>query len=146
MVPVSLELIDSREVSLSEIPVSTLPLLVRGSPKVVESVLRSKFVNLPGHSRVEQMEYVLQDPLTRRDASRANHWSTSFRPGRRILMSIVLEDRSSNVSTMTCPAFQAENQGCTKSVLLCKFAGCNARDFAKSTKAQQTPTCCHAQC
>lgn len=68
------------------------------------AVLATRFEGLPGHSKIQQRECVLQERATNRGISGKEPWEISFRPGGSVLMSLVFQrDAKSAESNSRCP-------------------------------------------
>jgi hypothetical protein len=67
-----------------------------------DSVLETRFRNLPGHLKILHKEFVLQERATRRDISRVGPWEGAILPGQKIDMSMVFTDTKSE-TRIPCP-------------------------------------------
>jgi hypothetical protein len=52
-------------------------------------ILTDRYSNMPGQRKVLNQEYILEDALTKRRVTAGSQWEACFRPGRRIIMTIV---------------------------------------------------------
>ena len=73
-----------------------------------DAVLEVRFRKLPGHAKVCNKEFVLQDSQTARDITRSLAWDGALLPGQRVNMEIIFRSkRQANlkeVSLDSCPA------------------------------------------
>lgn len=68
------------------------------------AVLATRFEGLPGHKKIQQREFVLQERATNREISGKEPWEVSFRPGGSVLMSLVFQrDAKSAGTNGHCP-------------------------------------------
>lgn len=67
-----------------------------------DSVLETRFSNLPGHLKILHKEFVLQERATMRDISRVGPWEGAILPGQKIDMSMVFTDTRSE-TRIPCP-------------------------------------------
>lgn len=83
-------------------------------------MLEDQFRNVQGYKMVQDKEYVIQDPSTRRDIDQSLPWETSVLPGQKVVMSMLFKEESS--STTSCPKCQTSSKEQQTSDVLC--AGC----------------------
>ena len=65
-----------------------------------EMMLKWKFVDVPGLTKIEKGEYALVDAFSKKDIDRNRPIRTAFRPGRTITMSMVF---LMNLEARWCP-------------------------------------------
>lgn len=72
--------------------------------KAFYAVLATRFEGLPGHKKIEQREFFIQERATSREISAKEPWEVAFRPGASVLMSLVFQrDVKTAESKSHCP-------------------------------------------
>jgi hypothetical protein len=66
-----------------------------------------RFRHVPGLRKVQNNEYTIQEPLSKRKLDLKAPWDSVFLPGRKFNMSIVFRKAQNPVSS--CPGCQTEN-------------------------------------
>lgn len=67
-----------------------------------QAVLEVRFSEVPGLRKVKKLEYVMQDTASKKALDLGRPWESIFRPGRKVIMSILFQEFGSTPST--CPA------------------------------------------
>ena len=70
--------------------------------------MKVRFSHVPGLKKVENMEYTVQESISKRKLDLYGHWEYVFLPGRRVNMSMVF--RKPQASMSSCPGCQTENE------------------------------------
>lgn len=76
--------------------------------KLFDLILERKFRDMPGYQKVKAKSYLLQDSLTCEEIKHGKSFRACFRPGRRILMSMIFRHLQHEESS--CPCCHAVNQ------------------------------------
>lgn len=72
-----------------------------------QAVLEVKFRDVPGLKKVQSLEYTVQDVASRRKIDLTKSWESTFRPGRRMNMSMIFQQNEAQSSS--CPGCLSEN-------------------------------------
>lgn len=82
--------------------VAPLHLELVNSWAVLESILGARFENLPGQRKIERKEYIFQDQKTDMDIDFSLPFESSFRPGRKVEMSVIFKQETTGTSCPGC--------------------------------------------
>jgi hypothetical protein len=93
--------------------------------KIFDDIMARKFEDLPGEAKVARRQYVLEDEQTNQQLDRTRNWKACFRPGRRVLMSMIFEELF--ISEQACPSCGAHSSGPTDSLVTCNECGLQYR-------------------
>lgn len=72
-----------------------------------QAVLEVRFSQVPGLKKVKGMEYALQDTTRKKALDLSRPWESIFRPGRKVIMSILFQQIKTTVSS--CPGCLKED-------------------------------------
>lgn len=57
-------------------------------------IIAKRFEKHPGHKKIQQREYAIEEGTTGRELSRATEWCMSLRPGQKVDMSVMFPENS----------------------------------------------------
>lgn len=66
-----------------------------------QAVLEVRFRQVPGLKKVKSLEYTMEDTASRRSLDLSKPWESLFRPGRKVIMSMLFEQVETTLSS--CP-------------------------------------------
>lgn len=72
-----------------------------------QAVLEVRFSQVPGLKKVKSLEYAMQDTASKKALDVNRPWESIFRPGRRVVMSMLFQQDDSRVSS--CPGCLRDN-------------------------------------
>lgn len=72
-----------------------------------QAVLEVRFSQVPGLKKVKGLEYALQDTALKKTLDLSRPWESLFRPGRKVIMSILFQQAKTTVSS--CPGCLKED-------------------------------------
>lgn len=72
-----------------------------------QAVLEARFRDVPGLKKVKNLEYTVHDVASRRKIDLTKPWESTFRPGRRMNMSVIFQQNQAQSSS--CPGCFSEN-------------------------------------
>jgi hypothetical protein len=75
---------------------------------MLELILSKRFEKRPGHQKILQGEFAIEEGTTGRDISREYEFSMSFRPGQKVDMTMVFSDLDG--SSNRCPRCRAKSE------------------------------------
>lgn len=98
-----------------------------------QAVLEIRFSQVPGLKKVKGLEYTMEDTASRRSLDLSKPWESLFRPGRKVIMSMLFEQVETTMSS--CPGCfreTAQKGGCKNTHTqwcgcLCFFSPCFTR-------------------
>ena len=57
--------------------------------QILDLILQERFETRPGHQKILEDEFAIEEDITGQDISRENKFSICFRPGQKINMSLI---------------------------------------------------------
>ncbi|PMD65619.1 uncharacterized protein K444DRAFT_625172 [Hyaloscypha bicolor E] len=110
-----------------------IPLELVNSWEMFDLILAKRFEKHPGHIKVQHKEFVIEEGSSGKEVSRMTDWSMCFRPGQKVDMSVVFQERSADSNH--CPRCKTRSELSSEVRIQC--ASCNMW-FQRITEVEES--------